>query len=284
MKKLIFVTVFLILGFIVAGSPGFAQEDRKGCADPPLFTRVPGFYLNDCKRTEFDGYTFVDPATKKEVRIEGRWYFYQYMVRKDAKGQKSMLQIARNYSAAIEKIGGFFLMSNPAGSGRTWMKLAKDGREIWVALDQDNWKGGAYYLYIVEKEQMKQEVAADAKFMADGIRSAGHVAVYGIYFDFNRWDVKPESTPALSEIARLLSSNPSLNIFIVGHTDNVGSVDYNMKLSQARADAVVKALTTRYRVSPQRLKAYGLGQLAPAAPNTTEEGRARNRRVELVEQ
>ena len=66
--------------------------------------------------------------------------------------------------------------------------------------------------------------------------------------------------------------------------DNVGGVDYNMKLSQARADAVVKALTTKYKATPQSLKAYGVGQLAPGAPNKTEEGRAKNRRVELVEQ
>ena len=70
----------------------------------------------------------------------------------------------------------------------------------------------------------------------------------------------------------------------MGYTDNVGGIDYNMKLSQARADAVVKALTTKYKVAPQSLKAYGVGQLAPVAPNKTEEGRAKNRRVELVEQ
>ena len=70
----------------------------------------------------------------------------------------------------------------------------------------------------------------------------------------------------------------------MGYTDNVGGIDYNMKLSQARADAVVKALTTKYKVAPPSLKAYGVGQLAPVAPNKTEEGRAKNRRVELVEQ
>ena len=131
---------------------------------------------------------------------------------------------------------------------------------------------------------MKQEVAANAKFMSEGISSSGQVAVYGIYFDFNKSDVKPESDPALQEIKKLLSGNPTLKVFIVGHTDNVGGVDFNMKLSQARAEAVVKALTTKYKINPQRLKAYGVGQLAPVAPNTMEEGRAKNRRVELVEQ
>ena len=88
---------------------------------------------------------------------------------------------------------------------------------------------------IIEKEAMKQEVTADAKFMAEGIGSTGHVAIYGIYFDFNKSDVKPESEPALQEINKLLSGNPNLKVFIVGHTDNVGGIDYNMKLSQARS-------------------------------------------------
>ncbi len=103
-------------------------------------------------------------------------------------------------------------------------------------------------------------------------------------FDFNKSDVKPESEPALQEINKLLSNNPNLKVFIVGHTDNVAGADYNMKLSQARADAVVKVLTAKYKVNPKSLKAYGVGQLAPVAPNKSEEGRAKNRRVELVEQ
>jgi len=131
---------------------------------------------------------------------------------------------------------------------------------------------------------MKQEIIADAKFMAEGLSSTGHVAIYGIYFDFNKSDLKPESEPALNEIAKLLTGNLNLKVFIVGHTDNIGGVDYNMKLSQTRADAVVKALTTKYKINPQRLKAYGAGQMAPVASNKTEEGQAKNRRVELVEQ
>jgi outer membrane protein OmpA-like peptidoglycan-associated protein len=195
-----------------------------------------------------------------------------------------MLQVARNHTNAITKIGGLYYMKDPTGRGDTYMKAVKDGKEIWASIEQDNWGGNTYYLYVVEKGEMEQQVVADAKFMADGISSTGHVAIYGIYFDFNKSDVKPESDPALQEISKLLSGNPNLKVFVVGHTDNVGGVDYNMKLSQARADAVVKVLTTKYKVNPQRLKAYGVGQLAPVAPNKTEEGRAKNRRVELVEQ
>jgi outer membrane protein OmpA-like peptidoglycan-associated protein len=284
MKRLSAVVFGVVLAVVLMAGFAFAQQDKKGCTDPPLFTRVPDFYLSECQKKEFDAHDFVDPVTKKKVSVEGRLYSYSYYVKKEFYGQKSMLQVARNYSNAIEKIGGVSLMDNPNGGGGTYMKVLKDNKEIWASIEQDNWGGNTYYLYIVEKEAMKQEVTADAKFMADGISSTGHVAIYGIYFDFNKSDVKPESDPALQEINKLLSNNPNLKVFIVGHTDNVGGVDYNMKLSQTRADAVVKALTTKYKVNPQRLKAYGVGQLAPVAPNKTEDGRAKNRRVELVEQ
>jgi len=284
MKRLSAVVFGVVLAVVLMAGFAFAQEDKKGCTDPPLFTRVPGFYLNECQKKEFDAHSFVDPVTKKKVSVEGRWYYYYYNVKKEFYGQKSMLQVARNYANAIEKIGGVFFIESPNGRDNTWMMVTKEGKEIWASIEQDNWGGNTYYLYIVEKDAMKQEVTADAKFMAEGISSTGHVAIYGIYFDFNKSDVKPESDPALQEINKLLSNNPNLKVFIVGHTDNVGGVDYNMKLSQTRADAVVKALTTKYKVNPQRLKAYGVGQLAPVAPNKTEEGRAKNRRVELVEQ
>jgi len=284
MKKLNEVMCCLVITIVFMGSFAFAQQDKKGCTDPPLFTRVPGFYLNECQKKEFDAHDFVDPVTKKKVSVEGRLYYYSYYVKKEFSGQKSMLQVARNYANAIEKIGGVFFIESPNGRDNTWMKVLKDNKEIWVSIEQDNWGGNTYYLYILEKEAMKQEVTADAKIMAEGISSTGHVAIYGIYFDFNKSDVKPESEPALNEIAKLFSGNPNLKVFIVGHTDNVGGVDFNLKLSQARADAVVKMLTTKFKINPQRLKAYGVGLLAPVAPNKTEEGRAKNRRVELVEQ
>jgi outer membrane protein OmpA-like peptidoglycan-associated protein len=274
--------VVLVVGLMEGFA--FAQQDTKGCKDHPLFTRMPEYYISSCEKKEFDAHAFIDPVTKKKVTVEGRLYRAFYYLKKEYKGQKTTLQVARNHTNAIEKIGGVSIMDDPTGRDNTWMKATKEDKEVWVSIEQDNWGGDTYYLWIVEKATMKQEVTADAKFMADGISSTGHVAIYGIYFDFNKSDVKPESDPALQEINKLLSGNPNLKVFIVGHTDNVGGVDYNMKLSQARADAVVKALTTKYKVNPQSLKAYGVGQLAPVAPNKTEEGRAKNRRVELVEQ
>src|SRR5512137_1705167 len=109
---------------------------------------------------------------------------------------------------------------------------------------------------------MKQEVTADAKVMAEGISSTGHVAIYGIYFDFNKSDVKPESDPALKEITKLLQQDAKLKVYVVGHTDNVGGFDYNMKLSQQRAEAVVKELVSKHKVDGSRLKAIGFGPAA----------------------
>ena len=108
--------------------------------------------------------------------------------------------------------------------------------------------------------------------------------IYGIYFDFNKAEVKPESEPALKEITKLLQQNPNLKLYVVGQTDNEGALDYNMKLSQQRAEAVVKELVTKYNVVQGRLTACGLGPLAPVISNDTEEGKAKNRRVELVKQ
>jgi outer membrane protein OmpA-like peptidoglycan-associated protein len=111
-----------------------------------------------------------------------------------------------------------------------------------------------------------------------------HVAVYGIHFDTDRSEVRPDSRPALEEIAKLLAQNPGLQLLVVGHTDMTGSMDANRKLSQARAESVVRALVSQHGVSESRLKGYGVGPLAPVATNDTEEGRAKNRRVELVKE
>ncbi len=281
MKKISAVIFGVVLAIVLIGGYAFAQQDKKGCKDHPLFTRMPGTYIGECKSTDFDTRKWPDPDTqgKKEVQVEGKYYYIKYYNQKEYEGKRSDLQVSRNYSNAMKKIGGKVYEYR---EDHTYMKLLKDGKEIWAYVS--SYRGNQIGLEIIEKETMQQEVTANAKFMAEGIGSTGHVAVYGIYFDFNKSDVKPESEPALQEINKLLSGNPNLKMFIVGHTDNVGGVDFNMKLSQARADAVVKALTAKYKINPQRLKAYGVGQLAPVAPNKTDDGRAKNRRVELVEQ
>lgn len=283
MKKITMTFLSVALSVTLIGGFSFAQQDAKGCKDYPLFSRMEGYRIVVCRNTDFDAEDFTDPTTQQKVTIEGKKFHTEYATLKPFEGKYSRLQVSRNYANAITKIGGIAFEKTPKDPSETSMKLIKDGKELWAKL-QYNFGANYLYLTIVEKQAMSQEVVADARFMAEGISSTGHVAIYGIYFDFNKSDVKPESDTALQEINKLLSGNPNLKVFIVGHTDNIGGVDYNMKLSHTRADAVVKVLTTKYKVNPQRLKAYGVGQLAPVAPNKTEDGRAKNRRVELVEQ
>jgi outer membrane protein OmpA-like peptidoglycan-associated protein len=126
-------------------------------------------------------------------------------------------------------------------------------------------------------------VTIDAKAMARDIGQTGRVAIYGILFDTGKSELKPESGPALAEIAKLLNETPALKVYVVGHTDMVADLATNVKLSQARAQSVVNALVGLHGIAAARLIAYGSGPYAPVASNRTEEGRAKNRRVELVE-
>lgn len=138
-------------------------------------------------------------------------------------------------------------------------------------------------LDLVETVPMETKmVTVEAAEMAKSIASTGHIALYGLYFDTDKTDIKPESVPTLKEIAALLKQDPSLTLHVVGHTDNVGGDDYNMELSRRRAAAVVAALTSQYSVDVKRLKPAGVGPLSPVAANDAEDGRSKNRRVELV--
>jgi OOP family OmpA-OmpF porin len=159
--------------------------------------------------------------------------------------------------------------------------LKRRCKETWVSVSSGD---NLYRLWIVEREAMKQEVVANAEAMGNDINTTGHVSVYGIYFDTGKSEIKPESDAAIAEIAKLLKNDGALKVYVVGHTDNVGSFDSNMKLSRDRADAVAKTLTSKHGIPAMRLKPYGVSSLSPVASNKTEEGRGKNRRVELVQQ
>lgn len=137
---------------------------------------------------------------------------------------------------------------------------------------------------VVEAKAREQRmVKVDATEMARTIAASGRIALYGILFDFDQATLKSESAPMLTEIATLLAVDPKLKLLVVGHTDNAGSFDYNRDLSQRRADAVVAALVREHGADRARLAPVGVAFAAPLAPNSTEEGRAQNRRVELVQ-
>jgi outer membrane protein OmpA-like peptidoglycan-associated protein len=264
---------------VLLPSPALAAPgDKAGCSDHPLFpTRLPGYSLTDCKVTDYDSVRFLKmkaPERTEEGKVT--YLFYQRPPNQGA----AAIEIVRNYQNALQKIGATIVDVDDRHF--VYGKVAQDGREVWAQAEAR--PGGMIRLYIVEKKPMAQHVVADAAAFSNDLRATGHVAVYGIYFDTAKSEVKPESQPALEEVAKLLASDPTLKLWVVGHTDAVGAIDANMKLSQARADAVVAALTTNHGVAPARLKGYGVGPLAPVASNAAEDGRAKNRRVELVRQ
>ena len=140
-------------------------------------------------------------------------------------------------------------------------------------------------LQIIESKAMDTGmVMVDAEAIGKGIDAKGHMAVYGIQFDTGSAKIKPASASVLAEIAKLLQSRPSLNILVVGHTDNQGAFEYNLNLSSKRANSVARYLTKNHNIDQGRMRAEGVGFLAPVATNDTPHGRAKNRRVELVKQ
>ncbi|HMK41312.1 MAG TPA: OmpA family protein [Methyloceanibacter sp.] len=166
-------------------------------------------------------------------------------------------------------------------------RLDRPEGAVYVALylgETDN--GNVAVVKVVETKEMESDKIqfVNASQMEQAIAQSGKVALYGILFDFDKDVVKPESKPTLDEIAKLMQGKPDLKLKVVGHTDNQGTADYNLDLSRRRAANVVAALTTGYGIAADRLTAEGAGLTQPIAPNDTEEGRAKNRRVELVAQ
>jgi OmpA-OmpF porin, OOP family len=265
------------------------MADHAGYKDPAMFSRLPNYYLESPSSfldKQFDAHEFRVAEGGKETRqrVEGHFVQYYYYYDRSAGPVPSSLQIIRNYQNAAEKIGGkvLFEQVKPGSSLRTTLRIAKEGRETWAEVESGS--GDTYYLRIVERQGMAQDVTATAAALSAGLAQAGHVEVPGIFFDFGRAEVKAESGPALTEVAKVLKENPGIRVWVVGHTDYVGSAEANVALAQARAAAVVKALTEKHAVEAARLSPYGVGPYAPVATNATDEGRAKNRRVELVAQ
>jgi len=164
--------------------------------------------------------------------------------------------------------------------------LSRNGSTVHVMLHTGKAYGTDFtgtYIEIAEPLAMATgQVTVNAGALQSGLAADGKIALYGIFFDTGKAEVKPQSKAQLDEIAKLLKAQPALKVYLVGHTDNQGSVESNLTLSQQRAQAVVDALAKGYQIDAKRLTARGFANFAPVASNAAEEGRAKNRRVELV--
>jgi OmpA-OmpF porin, OOP family len=167
-------------------------------------------------------------------------------------------------------------------------KLARPQGDVHVmvmAADLTESQRPAVYVMVFESKPMDNGlVMVTSNAMDQSLIDTGKAVLYGIYFDFDKAVLKPESQQQLAQIAALLNSHADLKLVITGHTDNQGAADYNQRLSQLRADAIVASLVTGYSIAGNRLVAKGMGATTPIADNDSESGRARNRRVELTKQ
>jgi OOP family OmpA-OmpF porin len=281
MKKTLLTRALVLAGVLLAANLFGQDKDVEGSKDPALFSRMPGWIISQYEENEFGAYEFTGLKGKK-VEVEGHKLALAYKWAGSGK-KPSSLQVIRNYENAIKKVGGSAVYQR--GDDFLTLQLTKNGRETWAEIASEVDAGwGGFTLTIIEREAMVQEVTANAAAMGADIRATGHVAVYGINFDADKAEIKPEADAVISEIAKLLTQDAGLKLFVVGHTANVGDVETGLKLSQARAQAVVKRLVEKYGIAAARLTPFGAGPYCPVSTNQTEEGRAKNRRVELVQQ
>ena len=273
---------FCIVCLLVSGAfSGIGAESEF--KDTPYFTGMPSYKITDASDQEFADYRFYNG--KNCIAIEGKKYFRAYTLKESAK-QSGELQISRNYSNSVKSMGGTVVFEGQCSGadcaencgGRMMVaKVTKGSNELWIEVAPFN-DGNDYYLTLMVKETMKQDVSAGD--LLESLDREGHVALY-INFDTGRSTIKPESKPIIDQIVQMLRSNPGLKIGVEGHTDNVGDPQSNKTLSDNRAKAVVAAIAAQ-GIDASLLSAVGHGQDKPIADNTTEEGRAKNRRVELV--
>jgi OmpA-OmpF porin, OOP family len=281
------------------------------CVCLPLFGQAPdiqpfpGAKLWGKKVIEFDNFEIpTGPVNRNKLtsaeHLQGKITSYEYT----PPAGHSKLERYTNYEQAFREAGfqktfschgafgkgdcgdgGMSLQIGHYPSGADdyyWVgKMTKSGHITWGVL----WVNTRTQLYFVEpKEMTTGQVKLTVGKLEGDLQSEGHASIYGINFDTGKADIKPDSDAVLATIAELLKKDASLKIYVIGHTDNVGQLAANMSLSGKRAQAVASALETKYGIAAARLHADGVGPLSPVATNRTEEGRTRNRRVELVEQ
>lgn len=250
-----------------------ARQDVKGSSDHPLFpNRMPGYSISNYQQQGFSSYRF---RTRPPQSVEGKYTRIHYYL-KDTNQHPGGLAIRRNYENAIKSVGGQVVFSDDNVSV---MKATRNGVEVWAEVQAStNYVGRYYFLHIVEREAMQQVITADA--MAAAIDKDGFIAL-DIHFATGKAEILPESRPVIDEIVSLLKKRPDLRIGVEGHTDNTGTPASNKTLSEARAKAVAAAIVAA-GINARRVDAAGFGQERPIADNRTEEGRAKNRRVEIV--
>lgn len=272
----------LLAALLCAPLATFAADpdDCEGCKDHPDVARFPGFVLYEAKFNDFNSYDFPAGPDDKIANREGRYWELAYQ-RKDSARLPSGVELVRNYENAFKKRGGKLQYQDMGpGGGQATFSMPLGKSERWFHLRSNNDHNSLTYV-IVDVAAMEQKIEVTASEMLDALNANGFIALYGISFDTGKDGIKPESEPLLEEIAALLTQNGGLKLSVEGHTDNVGDKKANLALSKKRAESVKKWLVGK-GVAAARLGTDGFGDGKPVADNRTDDGRAKNRRVELV--
>lgn len=303
-------TSLLSILFLTLIQVAFAQTDREGSSDHPLIPRFGDSYIYFYEQTSFDPYMLATGKSngskiQSTLEVEGKVTRIFYSLSTEA---GSVYEIYSNYVNALKGEGAKLLFAgkNRAACGTYFWDFLRDmdpklqipayyGEEFAYIAAKFSKDGMAYYVTIipgyglselgyevtvVETKEMDQQISLEG--IEKAIDETGKVSLYGILFDSGSDVLKESSFEEIGMIAQYLKNHPEKNIYVVGHTDNTGSYQLNMTLSEKRALAVTNALKTKYGISSKRMISAGVGPLAPESKNTTEEGRKKNRRVEIV--
>lgn len=313
MRSLIIVLLFVSI---------CSAQDIKGSKDHPLVGRYVGSVIKKYSAKGYEELHLVKQPVLKyadrekpelhSIPVAGKLTRIVY----EGPVERSILEVARNYQSKLQGDGFetlFFCRGADCGEAPAFWTVANDGSglrsqwdsntyllakkttggsDIWVSVFGVESGGTAtnpltpeVLVTVVETQAMEDNKieVKNASAIGSALDSSGKIAIYGIFFDVDKATLKAESTPQIAEIAKLLKERPDLSILIVGHTDSSGSLEYNQTLSEQRAGSVKTALNKDYQISENRLIPVGVGMAAPVASNRDEAGRAKNRRVEIVE-
>ncbi|MDO8396569.1 MAG: OmpA family protein [Bradyrhizobium sp.] len=302
--------LFLLLALCLLAPTGASAQTRDvaGARDFPGVGRfagsvITGYQMKDFDAARMQAAAFKDGQPADARRLEGKVTRIAYR----SNPGPSILEVFRNFETQLTKIGFEKLLAcdTDACGGipfteaidalpipQMWIdgfnyhyyagRRVDGAREIFASVVVSENNREIYAQLTIAETRAIENKMVDAAAMSKGLRETGRIALYGIYFDTDRAVLKPESRPALEQIAKLLAAEAQLNVFIVGHTDSQGPYAYNLDLSRRRAEAIAEELVKNYRIGAPRLRTAGVAHLAPVGSNGNEAGRALNRRVELV--
>jgi len=312
MKK---VRIILVTVALMISTNLFAQRtsDIEGGKDYPLVSRFSGSIMEYYQLKNFDRYFILSLNDNKisNYEVDGEITRIQYSVGKE----HSVFEIDKSYENSLKKAGFKILTTlddkncgvnlqeqlyndefnglnklprealNPGDDEFAYLAAKKetDNNDIYIVVYTAFERGDLLITFDAIEVQGMDNNLVTVKNIAEDISSSGHIAIYDILFDTGRSNIKPESETALKNIAEYLNAHPEKKFIIVGHTDNTGDFDANIKLSLDRATTVITELTTKFGINAEQLKAYGDGSTSPIATNSSNEGKAKNRRVEIVE-